>query len=247
MLALIFEMLFVLTSLAPTNAQTGGARDAVTSYPNNDLVETPAHPTVPPSPWTQKPTPPTTKAPTMFAPLTNATIRSAVSDWCEGGSKKNAAESTYGLIENWDTSKVTSMRGLFQGKYLCNPAISNWNTSNVIDMSSLFQNAAAFNQPLGKWNTAKVTTMASMFFYTSAFNQDLGSWNVAAVKSMNYMFSWAVAFNQKLCWTKNPALTNVVDIFSNSACPVPNPTNYWVQSCWGVGTPTNCTSIPFSG
>ena len=42
--------------------------------------------------------------------LNNITIRSAVSEWLKNPKE---AESMYGHISNWDTSKVTSMKWLF--------------------------------------------------------------------------------------------------------------------------------------
>jgi hypothetical protein len=54
------------------------------------------------------------------------TIRRAVSDWCAGGdTRRNAAEETYGRIADWDTSQVTDMNALFEGKSTSNPAIGN--------------------------------------------------------------------------------------------------------------------------
>ncbi len=91
--------------------------------------------------------------------LTTATIKQAVSDWCEGGSKRDATESTYGSIADWDTSQVTSMSQLLQYKMTCDPDIGNWNTAKVTDMSRIFYGAERFNQAIGKWNTAKVNKM----------------------------------------------------------------------------------------
>ena len=43
--------------------------------------------------------------------------------------------STYGHIQNWDTSQVTNMRYLFYNMNSGNPDISKWNTGAVTDMS----------------------------------------------------------------------------------------------------------------
>ena len=41
----------------------------------------------------------------------------------------------YGPIEAWDTSRVTSMRGLFTFKTTSNRSLAGWDTSNVTDMA----------------------------------------------------------------------------------------------------------------
>jgi surface protein len=58
-----------------------------------------------------------------------------------------------------------------------------WNTSKVSSMFGMFYNASAFNQPIGTWNTSKVTNMTQMFYNASAFNQDISSWQVYKLTS----------------------------------------------------------------
>ncbi|MBR7037121.1 BspA family leucine-rich repeat surface protein [bacterium] len=42
-------------------------------------------------------------------------------------------------VSNFDTSKVTNMRGVFRNCiYLTSVDVSNWDTSNVTDMSMMF-------------------------------------------------------------------------------------------------------------
>ena len=74
-------------------------------------------------------------------------------------------------IGSWDTSQVTNMETLFEGKNAFNQDISAWNTAEVTTMKRMFYNAAAFNQSISAWNTAKVTTMQHMFYEAAAFNQ----------------------------------------------------------------------------
>lgn len=49
-------------------------------------------------------------------------------------------------INNWDTSKVTSMGYMFYLDSVFNQNIGSWNTANVTNMSFMFYNARAFNQ-----------------------------------------------------------------------------------------------------
>ena len=66
--------------------------------------------------------------PLLTPKLTNATIRRAVRDYLNGGARKQRVVTKYGDISNWDVSKVTNMR---------------W----------MFEDATSFNQPLhAPWN-----------------------------------------------------------------------------------------------
>ena len=49
-------------------------------------------------------------------------------------------------IENWDTSRVQDMSGMFQGAKAFNAPLDNWDVSSVTDMSRMFQGAKVFNQ-----------------------------------------------------------------------------------------------------
>jgi hypothetical protein len=60
--------------------------------------------------------------------ITQANIQTAVNAWT---SDSITATATYGHISGWDTSAVTDMSNLFNGKSSFNDDISAWNTSNV--------------------------------------------------------------------------------------------------------------------
>ena len=65
-------------------------------------------------------------------------------------------------IEDWNTSNVVDMSGMFSGCKYFNSDISkwdtsnDWNVSNVEDMGRMFVNAKSFNQPLDKWKLKEV-------------------------------------------------------------------------------------------
>lgn len=61
--------------------------------------------------------------------------------------------------------------------------LNDWDTSKVTTMANMFKNAKKFNKPLNNWNTSIVTNMSKMFLRASVFNQDLSSWNVEGVSS----------------------------------------------------------------
>ncbi len=81
-------------------------------------------------------------------------------------------------IENWDTSHVTDMSGMF---YCCdrfNQDISSWDVSSVKDMSHMFWGCKQFNQYIGSWDVGNVKEMQDMFLGCENFDQDLNDWCV---------------------------------------------------------------------
>ena len=99
---------------------------------------------------------------------------------------RNVITSTYGVIANWDTSRVTNMENLF--KSLPNTLFPTWNAD------------------LSNWDTSRVITMKNMFSPTvgsaasanalSAFNSVLTAWNVGNVLNME---------SSKLCFGNVPS------------------------------------------
>ena len=155
--------------------------------------------------------------------LTDSTIQTAVDQWIDGGlAAKENVITTYGLIENWDTSQVTNMNKLFGSDYQevtnkpdFNDDISRWDVSNVTDMSNMFLRCN-FNQKIGYWDVSKVTDMSYMFSYARRFNQPVGTWDVSNVTTMRFMFSVAEDFNQPLgTWDVSNA-TSLYGMFSNA-------------------------------
>ena len=109
-------------------------------------------------------------------PLNNETIRVAVKDYLEGGERKADIIKKYGKIEDWNTSEVTDMSGLFCQYYTFNEDISKWNTSKVTNMSGMFYRAEMFDQSIGEWDTSNVTNMHSMFRGAIKFNLENAPW-----------------------------------------------------------------------
>ena len=65
-------------------------------------------------------------------PITQSNIQTAVNAWVGGDT------TTYGHISDWDTSAVTDMSYLFNGKSTFNDDISNWDVSNVTTLEAMF-------------------------------------------------------------------------------------------------------------
>jgi surface protein len=119
-------------------------------------------------------------------------------------------------IGNWNTSKVTTTRAMFQAQPEFNRDISTktvtvgastytaWNTLNVTDIALMLSagtgNIGKFNQNIGNWNTSKVTNMSAMFQIQANFNQDISTkvvtvgastytaWDTLNATNISYMF-----------------------------------------------------------
>jgi len=139
--------------------------------------------------------------------------------------RKAVDEKQYDNISQWDTSRVTDMKGLFStGNDYFNANLNDWDVSNVTSMEDMFFEAEHFNSPLNQWNVSIVTNMRGMFargkfnndiggwdvskveqmqfmfMNNKKFAQDIKDWDVTSVTNMNYMFYGASMFRQELCW-----------------------------------------------
>lgn len=101
-------------------------------------------------------------------------------------------------INNWDTSSVMNMLGVFFLATAFNEDIGNWDTSNITNMMGVFYLATAFNKDIGNWDTSSVIHMGQMFRGARAFNQDIGNWDTSSAYAMDVMFGDAEAFYQDL-------------------------------------------------
>ena len=107
---------------------------------------------------------------------TAGTLRRAVSDWiAAGGASDSAVYTTYGPIEDWDTSDVSNMNDVFYGVHL----------------SATF---GSFNSDISKWNMSAVTTMSNSKLLTQ-FHQKYLYASLLRFFASTYRFSfYAVAF-----------------------------------------------------
>jgi surface protein len=66
---------------------------------------------------------------------------------------------------DFDTSKVTNMRGMFQNDISLNSLdLSDWNTSRVTNMQEVFQmNTGLVELDLSNWDASNVTNMGRIF------------------------------------------------------------------------------------
>ena len=162
-----------------------------------------------------------------ITPLTASTDSSVGSivwardQWFTNSTQFNAGEvyAKYGTIDKWNTSQVTDMQYLFNGKATFNEDITAWDVSSVTDMSYMFSGAKAFNQDIGAWTinsgegvSVSMSGMFDIYQPTSTFsNLNIGNWErengvngatststMANVVSMNTMFVNNDKFNKPI-------------------------------------------------
>ena len=94
-------------------------------------------------------------------------------------------------LENFDTSKVQSMYGMFMNcRHLTKLNLSNFNTENVVHMDAMFYNCKMLdNLDVNKFDTSNVTSMRWMFYGCSLLtNLDVSNFNTSQVTTMKSMF-----------------------------------------------------------
>ena len=105
-----------------------------------------------------------------------------------------------GDLSSWNTSKVTTMHGMFAcgdpspSANVFNGDVSTWDVSSVTDMTNMFIRAGAFNQDISSWSTSKVTDMKYMFKGAAAFYQDITGWTTTSLTTSTGMFTGATAW-----------------------------------------------------
>ena len=118
-------------------------------------------------------------------------------------------------LDQFDTSKVTSMNNVFQNcKTLIEiTGIDEWNIENVTSFSNMFDGCESLKElpDLSKWETKNATKMDYMFSNCTNLEkiQYISKWNVENVINMNSMFencSNLNSFPDKLEWKLNPKL-----------------------------------------
>jgi len=104
----------------------------------------------------------------------------------------NTACSTFNSdIDNWDTSRVTTLAETFYIAVAFNQPLTTWDTSLVTTLARTFYGAAAFNQPLTTWNTSRVTTLTATFDNTPALSECNKALIHAAFSSNSlWTYSW---------------------------------------------------------
>ena len=120
-------------------------------------------------------------------------------------------------IENFNTSKVTDMSGMFAAIKISNINLdlSNFNTSNVTDMSNMFGGANIASLNLNGFDTSKVTDMSSMFNNSQIKSLNISSFDTSKVVSMSMMFYSSRIPNLNLSNFNTSNVTSMDDMFND--------------------------------
>ena len=146
--------------------------------------------------------------------FSNVGLNDAVSSCIKISPEGNCVIASYGLIEDWDVSRVTKMPEMFYHASVFNADLSKWDVSGVTGtMGMMFSHAYVFDSDLSKWDVSRVTGMGEMFYKAYAFDRDLSNWNVSSVKSMYSMFSNANSFNADLSKWDVSRVTDMRNMF----------------------------------
>jgi surface protein len=100
----------------------------------------------------------------------NVVLRGAPDPLCKFGSSDSTKDRFYEKalqeidFSRWDTSNVTSMKGMFFGcRTFTGKGFGNWDVSRVTDMGYMFSQCYNLEADLSKWDTSNVTNMGYMF------------------------------------------------------------------------------------
>ena len=116
-------------------------------------------------------------------------------------------------LEDWDVSKVTNMKSMFENCENFNADLSKWDVSGVKNMGFMFFKCKSFNSDLSKWNVSSVEDMRFMFQNCEKFNSDLSKWKVSRVTNMDCMFKDCIHFNCDLSKWNVRSVKNMEHMF----------------------------------
>ena len=147
--------------------------------------------------------------------LDNDSLKPAIKAYLDPSTREETIQQ-WGMIENWNVSKVTNMSGMFYGAKNFNQNIGGWDVSNVTNMGLMFGDATNFNQDIGGWNVSNVTNMGLMFGDAKKFNQNIEGWDVSSVTDMTGMFVGATNFDQDIGGWNVSSVTGMRGMFARA-------------------------------
>ena len=153
--------------------------------------------------------------------LNNANIKEAVEKCLQeapndGNCPHFGTKSQFGVMKDWDVSKVTNMQELFKGKEAFNGDLSGWDTSSLTNAYQMFYSCALFNSDISNWDVSNVENFQGMFNGNAAFNADISKWNTNKAKTMQGMFKNAINFNQDISNWDTSKVENFVSQFEGA-------------------------------
>lgn len=168
-------------------------------------------------------------------PLTNDNIKYAIDLWQHN---QTGAEALYGgPIEEWNTSRVTSLGSAFQGCENFNADLSKWNVAAVTDMAMIFYSAKSFGANLQGWDTSRVQDLTWAFHSTEYFHANVSSWDITSVTNMDSAFKLSKDFSSDVSAWKPSNVEDMASAFYGSDSFQSD------LSKWDVSAVTSMTSI----
>jgi surface protein len=165
-------------------------------------------------------------------PLTDETFQNAIEECLKtnpiGGMCRG---SEYGIMPDWDVSRVTDMSKAFYDKWDFNGDLSKWDVKNLKNAQEMFYGADAFNADVSKWNTQNLENCQDMFHDAKSFNRSIDHWKTHKVTNMNGMFMGATNFNSDISNWDVQNVESMRDMFAETSS-FNQPIGKWnVKSC----------------
>lgn len=101
-------------------------------------------------------------------------------------------------MDNWDTSSLDDITGLFRNCVAFNQDLPSWNVSSCTSFASVFDGCTSFNGDVTTWDVSSSTAFVAMFRNCIAFNQDISNWNVSNGQSFFAFMQNCQTFSQDL-------------------------------------------------
>jgi surface protein len=125
-------------------------------------------------------------------------------------------------ITNLNTSKVTTMRGMFYSARNFNQSVDHFDVSKVENFVSMFRFCWGYNQPMPSWITSSANNMQSMLEECKVFNQQVGHLDTSLVTNIKDMFKKCFLFNQDISSFDISSVANATDMLLDTAFSTTN-------------------------
>lgn len=121
-------------------------------------------------------------------------------------------------LARFNTSKVKTMKGMFEKSGVSALDLSSFDTSEVTDMSDMFLNMYNIEElDVSNFNTANLRRATSMFQANGAKKIDLHGWQNNNLKDINSMFSYSGAKEINLTNFRTPKVEDMGSLFKDAA------------------------------